>query len=80
MSIMDADEALGFPTEYFDEIDSYNSGDYVAFLFEGEDPTGIFTGDDLDKLMTYVNAHATEGDKRYMIVKVIHSHAGETIH
>jgi len=79
--IVDADEALGYPTEYFEEVDDRDDEEYLAFLYDEQDkPVGTLSGANLDSLMHYLKEHSNKTKRRYVLVQVLESYEGQTVH
>lgn len=77
---MTANNSPQYPIEYFEEIDGSELGEYLAFLFEDETPVGTLTGVHLEAMIDHLKEHANKTNRRYVLVQVIDTYEGQTIH
>ena len=70
-----------YPEKCFKDIDGQEDGEYLAFLFDKEnEPVGTITGVQLDMMMKHLKDVTNKTQQRYVLVKIIESYEGQTIH
>ena len=75
------DVPVDYPTEYFEEIDGSEDGEYLAFMFDHDDePVGTLTGVHLTLMIKHLKMRSNRKQERYVLVQVLESYQGETIH
>jgi len=77
---MDIKNSPKFPDEFFYQITDRDDGDYLAFLYEEETPIGTLSGGSLEGMIIKLKDHTNKTKQRYVLVQVLESYTGQTVH